>query len=140
MITNFEEYTKELSENERDFILPILVKVLRARTSPDQVITNKEMVEKLWDIKKLKTSEPRVRKIINVIRMTGMAIGLIATGRGYYCTQSETELLNYIESLEQRIASIEVVKDQMHYHLRMMRNKQQTNDVNSNNNGFVECP
>ena len=142
MITNFEEYTKELTENERDFILPVLVKVLRARTTKERVITNKQIVENLEEKLNLITSEPRVRKMINVIRMTGLVIGLIATGKGYYCTKSEEALKVYIESLEQRISSMESLKEQMHYHLRMLKNGQETSEVKSEqgNLGFVECP
>lgn len=139
MITNFEEYTKELTENERDFIMPILVKVLRARRKDNQ-ITNGEMVSKLWEKFNLKTSEPRIRKIISVIRNTGLVVGLIGTAKGYYSTNNKQEILDYIETMEQRKESISMVIDQMHYHLRMLNNNQQTNEVKSSENGFIECP
>ena len=131
MINNFEDYTHELTENERDFILPVLVKVLRARTSKESIITNPEMVDKLDSKLGLKTSEPRIRKIISVIRKTGLIVGLIGTSRGYYTTNNPTEIQKHIDSLHQRRNSIDQLIDQMDYHLRMVNNNQVTNEVKS---------
>jgi hypothetical protein len=137
MITNFEEYTKELTENERDFILPILVKVIRARTK-DNPISNPVIVKNLQDKFNIKTSEPRIRKIIACIRTTGLIVRLVGTSKGYHSTNDRQEILDYIETMEQRKSAISLVIDQMHYHLRMLNNNQQTNEVSSN--GFIECP
>lgn len=118
MINGFEEYTKELNDKEKNEILPILIKVLKARVGKNIAITNKEIVKKLKEVSGIKTTEPRIRKIINAIRMTGAVERLIATSRGYYVSNDPNEIETYIESLIQRAESIQAIANQLNFQLK----------------------
>ena len=107
MITNFEEITKELTEDEKKLV-PIIIKGLNTKTK-DNPIKGADIVNAINENKdrygiKL-FSEPRLRKIINFIRSEGI-LPVMGTSNGYYCTKDRVELLNQIESLTQRAEAI----------------------------------
>ena len=116
MINGFKTQTQELSEYERREVLPRVIKGLKTKVGVENAVTNKTMVEGLKH-RGIKTSGPRMRKIIHEIRITGEIPYLIATSKGYYITRDKSELLNYIESLEQRAASIRAIASQLEYQL-----------------------
>ena len=116
MINGFKTQTQELSEYERREVLPRVIKGLKTKVGVENAVTNKTMVEGLKKLG-IKTSGPRMRKIIHEIRITGEIPYLIATSKGYYITRDKSELLNYIESLEQRAASIRAIACQLEYQL-----------------------
>ena len=116
MINGFKTQTQELSEYERREVLPRVLKGLKTKVGVENAVTNKTMVEGLKKLG-IKTSGPRMRKIIHEIRITGEIPFLIATSKGYYITRDKSELLNYIESLEQRAASIRAIASQLEYQL-----------------------
>lgn len=108
MLTNFEDITQELSEDELS-IVPVLILGFQNRTkenpikAPDVVIKVNEYLRA--NNYKIKLTEPRLRKIVNHIR-TNALLSLIATSNGYYVSNDRQEILNQIESLEQRANSI----------------------------------
>lgn len=53
---------------------------------------------------------PRIRKIVNHLRRSGMVPCLIATSQGYKVATSRGEVLEYLHSLEGRISAIAAVK------------------------------
>ena len=55
--------------------------------------------------KKLNLQGPRLRKIINYIRVKNLHYGLCSCGRGYYTANTLEELEGCVTSLRQRIAS-----------------------------------
>ena len=116
MINGFKTQTQELSEYERQKVLPIVVAGLKRRVGAENAVTNKTMVEGLKKAG-IKTSGPRMRKIIHEIRITGEIPYLIATSKGYYITRDKVELRDYIESLHQRADSIRAIADQLAYQL-----------------------
>ena len=63
------------------------------------------MVSALKD-KGYKTSEPRIRKMINIIRQTGIIRNLIASNKGYWIEHSLSERRKYAETMRQRADSI----------------------------------
>ena len=107
MITNFEEITKELTEDEKKLV-PIIIKGLSTKTkdnpikAADIVIAINSQKDKLG-IKLF--SEPRLRKIINFIRSEGI-LPVMGTSNGYYCTKDRAELQSQIESLTHRAEAI----------------------------------
>jgi flagellar capping protein FliD len=109
MIKGFEEFTGELSEYEEEFILPVVHEFLCAAIGKDRAITNKEMVQQLKFVD-LKTSGPRVRHIIHILRVSDTISQLIATSDGYYITNDPDELKNYLDSLDERIKHISKVR------------------------------
>lgn len=106
MVTNFEDITKELSDEECKYIY-LLVTGFQKRTkdnpikAPDLIKSiNKFVADNRPDIKK-KLSEPRLRKLCNYIR-THSLIPLIATSNGYYVSYDKEEIQNQIQSLMDR--------------------------------------
>ena len=53
---------------------------------------------------------PRLRKVINHIRTNDLLPGLVATSEGYYLATSETELMDYEDSLRGREEAIKAVR------------------------------
>lgn len=108
MLTNFEDITQELSEDELS-IVPVLILGFQNRTkenpikAPNVVIKVNEYLRA--NNYKIKLTEPRLRKIVNHIR-TNALLPLIATSNGYYVSNDRQEILNQIESLEQKANSI----------------------------------
>jgi len=109
MITNFEKITEELTIDEQK-IVNILVKRFREKQGRQNEITNKKIVAALWNHYQIKTTEPRIRKIINFIRIRSLLPGLIATSSGYYLTANPKELETYIQSLKDREEAIRAVR------------------------------
>ena len=108
MITNFEELTKELTEDEKKLV-PVLIKGFHKK-SKDNPIKAPEIVAAINQRKlqiglKANFSEVRLRKIVNFIRAEGI-LPLIATLNGYYCTNDKEEIKSQIESLTQRAEAI----------------------------------
>ena len=108
MITNFEEVTKELSDDEKVFLKP-LINGFKCHDkdspikAPDIVIAmNKWATEKGV---KTKFSEVRLRKLVNLIRSHSL-LPLIATDKGYYCCYSHDEIKKQVASLTERAGSI----------------------------------
>jgi hypothetical protein len=109
MITNFEDLTGELSDEEIKLV-PILIKGFKKRTI-DNPIKDPEIrtsinatLDKLGLKKKL--SSVRLRKLVHYIR-TESLIPLIATSKGYYVSYDEEVIKGQIKSLEQRARSIQ---------------------------------
>lgn len=108
MINGFKKETCELTKEELK-ILELVCKSLAVKIGASKTVTNKKMVEGLANYG-IKTSAPRIRKIINYIRVNGLVNNLIATSKGYYVAETKDEILNYIQSLEQRENSIRSVR------------------------------
>lgn len=94
MIKGFNSETAPLTEYEESVILPIVLRGLRNKVGKANAVTNRTIVQRL-NIAGHTTTEPRIRKIINHIRMTDLLPGLIATSGGYFLATSESELLDY---------------------------------------------
>lgn len=107
MIKNFEEITKEMTQDEKKLV-PVIIKGLSTKTK-DNPIKGAEIVSAInsqkdkYGIKLF--SEPRLRKIVNFIR-TESILPLMGTSNGYYCTKDRAELESQIESLTQRSEAI----------------------------------
>jgi hypothetical protein len=107
MIKNFEEITKEMTQDEKKLV-PLIIRGLSTRTK-ENPIKGAEIVSAInsqkdkYGIKLF--SEPRLRKIVNFIR-TESILPLMGTSNGYYVTQDRTELESQIESLTQRAEAI----------------------------------
>jgi len=110
MINGFEDQTEPLTEYEESEILPHIVRGLRLKVGKAMSVTNKAIVEGMKRNLGLKITEPRVRKIINHIRVNDLVPCLIATSQGYYIAESEQELKDYEESLLGREEAIRSVR------------------------------
>lgn len=108
MIKGFDQETQPLNDYETGVLLPLLVSGLRTKVGRGSAVTNKHIVNALKGTCKL--NDARVRKIINHIRTNDLIPGLIATSDGYFIAESETELLDYEESLKGREDAIRAVR------------------------------
>lgn len=109
MIKNFDNETAPLSEYEESVILPLVLRGLKTKIGKKNAVTNRTIVQRL-NIAGHTTTEPRIRKIINHIRMSDLLPGLIATSGGYFLATSEAELMDYEESLLGREDAIKQVR------------------------------
>ena len=110
MIQGFSEQTKPLTDYEVKVILPLIVQGLHGKVGKYKAITNKAMCSALKSYG-CKIDSPRIRKIINHIRLSGMVIGLIATSEGYYIAD--------LRSLEGREGAIHAVRKSLEKQLQL---------------------
>lgn len=108
MIKGFEQQTHELTDDEQAMVAPI-VSGLRTKINKENAITNGEMCRSMR-AHGYKITPVRMRKIIHHIRVNGLVKCLVSTSKGYYITGDIREGADYVKSLEQRIASIEQVR------------------------------
>jgi len=105
MITGFEEFTHDLTEYEKNVLLPLLISGTKNHQGKQDPIINKDAVIALKS-KGYKITEARFRKLMHVIRVSGMVKGVIATSKGYYVATCRDDYMNYIQSLTERIRHI----------------------------------
>ena len=106
MITSFEKQTHKVTDYEQDTILPLLVNGLSKKIGKDNSVTNSAICKSLTS-KGYIISEPRVRKLIFLIRKNGLVPCLIASSKGYWVTNDIKEINDWISSLKSRINAIE---------------------------------
>lgn len=107
MITNFEEFTHELTDHERNNVVPWVTTELSHRVGKENAISNKKLVS----ICPHKTSGPRIRKIIHALRTSGRIKFLLANSTGYYRSDNPTEIEDWIKSAYERASSIREVAE-----------------------------
>lgn len=113
MITNFEEITENLTEEEKD-LLPYLKKVLNKFSNRENAIKSENLcdiinqvyiMENGFDSMKKPMNGVRLRKLVNHSRREGI-IPIIATSEGYFITFDQTEIEKQIKSLKERANGI----------------------------------
>lgn len=108
MIQNFEEITQTLTPEERKLI-PLIIQGMEKYTKKNpikepQII--KSLNERLSSLGlSKKVTGARLRKLVNFIRRHGLA-PIISTSRGYYTSWDKQEILNQINSLNDRAEGI----------------------------------
>jgi pyrrolidone-carboxylate peptidase len=120
MISGFSDITYDLNDYEVKTLLPTIVAKLSNNKGKQRAATNKKICEYLGS-RGFKASEPRVRKIINLIRNENIIPGLIATSAGYYVTDDVEELEKYVESLAQRSSEIERVRKSFLNYIQILK-------------------
>jgi len=109
-IKGFEKYTEELNDYERDTLLPAMVLGMESKIGKDLAIKNGTAISRM---KKggFKITEARFRKIMHIIRVSGMIQGIVATSEGYYIASTSEEWEDYIQSITERVKHIEALRD-----------------------------
>jgi len=113
MIAGFEEQTQALNDQELIIarkIISAIEGLYRKYGEDDSLITNKQLREWLAN-NGYKVSDARIRKIINTIRLKGWLPQLAATSKGYYICTDRQKQIDYINSLNSRVASILAVRN-----------------------------
>lgn len=105
MLQGWERETHDFTEFEYETILPIIIKGLSKKIGKENAVTNIKMVSALSE-RGIRTSEPRIRKIINFIRQKGIIRNLIASNKGYWIENSLEARKKYAETMMQRADSI----------------------------------
>ena len=119
MIEGFEEETASLSEYELKLVA-IFVRGLQTKVGLMSAITGREMI-KAMTASGYKVNGPRVRKIINYIRMHGLVDRLVANNAGYYVSEDEDELRRYAESLRSRANAINAIRERIESQIAAMQ-------------------
>ena len=109
-IKNFEEITHNLHETELNMI-PLFLAGFENKIGKHNAITNKEIIAGFKSRYNVKLTPPRIRKIINHIRVNQLIKNLCSTSKGYFIAQDENELAEYLESLDNRINEITRVRN-----------------------------
>jgi len=109
MISGFEDFTYELTEEERGVFLPRLVEHLdlvkkQGNTGPSHSMTNKDLAVAIGlpDT----GSGPRMRKLIHAVRVERLVTALCSGASGYYLAENLQQLEYCLLSIRQRIRSI----------------------------------
>jgi hypothetical protein len=108
MITNFENITYKLTEEEKNFI-PFLISGFEnhGKENPikaEDIVIKINAQKSKYNLKKDFTPE-RMRKMCNLIRTQGI-IPLCATSKGYFVSYALKDINSQIKSLQQRADAI----------------------------------
>jgi hypothetical protein len=106
MITSFEDQTHELTQYEKEVLLPLMIAGFNTKVGVEKCITNPEICRSLKE-KGYEISEPRVRKLVFYIRHNNLVPKLIASSKGYWIATDKTEISTWINSLEGRISALQ---------------------------------
>lgn len=124
MINGFEKYTGELTDEERKTILPLTTLFLMEALDEEKALTNKLICQMVFNQYGIKTTQPRIRKVIHEIRVNGYLNCLMSNSKGYFITTDPDKLESYVDSLKQRINSISDVHFAMSRDLNNITNDQ----------------
>lgn len=117
MITGFSEQTKPLSDYEREVLVPIVANGMLWHQGRKNAVTSSQICQSLRR-KGFKIDGPRLRKVMNHIRINGLVGCVIAKSEGYWVSDDTNEIREYIQSLEERASSIMAVSGALSGQLR----------------------
>ena len=106
MINGFKEQTEPLNDYERDILLPVIVRGLQTKIGRKNAITNAQMIVALKNAGYHSVSQPRIRKVINFIRIQGLITNLIASKAGYWVENDIQERRKYVQGVKDRAQSM----------------------------------
>ena len=135
MIVDFEKQTKDLTDYEKEILLPIILKCLRKHVGKEKAVSNAVICSKMQE-KGYNITEVRTRKIINHIRINFLIECLVASGKGYYVANTESEMRRYIMSLECREGAIAAMRMALEEQLERMKK----GPVENNSDGSQSSP
>lgn len=108
MLPGFEDITFSLTESEMQWAVQI-ANGLSKRIGPENAITSDEIIKSYLEKRSVKLTGPRIRKIVNYIRMHDMVPCLVASSKGYYVTNDPKDLQRYAASLTGRAQAIQAL-------------------------------
>lgn len=102
MITNFENITAPLSEEEH-LLVPIIIRNMKKYTSANPI--KEPQIVAGMKMHGHKFSGALLRKLVNHIRGNGLA-AIIATSKGYFTSDDNGEILQQIQSMRDRASAM----------------------------------
>ena len=120
MIRNFEEITANLTPEE-EALVPIIVKRFKDKPGKENVVTNPKMIEGIRIHFGIELTEPRIRKIVQFIRLNNILPGLVGTSKGYFYAENESDIELWIDSMKQRENAIRASREIAEQHLAFLR-------------------
>ena len=108
-LLRFEPETTKLTEYELKLV-PIVVNIMKSRLGRENAITNKNLVNRMSKLGFSSITPERMRKLINHIRIYDLLNCLVASSKGYYISNDEKEISDYIDSLRGREEAIRAVR------------------------------
>lgn len=135
-MANRKPQLKELNDEEKDLLLPVLIKFLETKTNDLVHYTGDEIVEAFNERKerikfKGTFNKQRLMKLTNYIRANQLTM-LMSDHSGYWVTKDEAVILEVIASLLHRIESQKAAVDGLKRLLSEIRLEKQKD--------FVEDP
>ena len=121
MITLFENITEDLTDYERETLVPMLIDTLRFKTASNKVST-KTLCD-WFRASGVKMHPTRIRKMVAYIRQTNAVRPsvLIGTSDGYYLSGEVGEIELQVESLRQRARKINQAADSIEAQLMSIK-------------------
>ena len=108
MIQGFEKETAPLNDYEMDVLLPVIVRGLLLRVGKSRRVSSTAIIDGMTGAK-YRLDGPRLRKIINFIRMNDIIVGLVSDGKGYYVATTASEIDECIASLQGRVDATQAI-------------------------------
>lgn len=126
MINNFEEYTFELTSEEK-FVMETIAKRFNTLKGKRNIVTGEQIRIGIKNNLQIDFNESRIRKMIQYIRLNNIVMGLVATSKGYYVAESVDEIQQWVDSLKSRENAIREIREIAERQIEAMKSKfQQT--------------
>ncbi len=110
MIKNFEEYTHELTSEER-IVVQTIIRRFESRKGKENIVTGEQIRDGINKNLNVNFDGVRIRKMIQFIRTNDLIAGLIATSKGYFVAKTAEEIEDWIESLKSRENAIRTIRE-----------------------------
>lgn len=108
-----------LDQYESTTVLPRVVSGFYSIAKTGHTITNAKIVA-LLQKEGIKTTDTRIRKVINHIRTHDLVIGLCASSDGYWVERDPAKFMEYIKSVDGRIESIQNMRNKLYQQYKKM--------------------
>jgi hypothetical protein len=105
MIVGFEDYTMDLTEEERGFARQ-MYRYMKDKFNDGLPVTNRKIQEAMLMKHGFEVTAPRIRKIIAWMHINGHLPRLVASSNGYSWAEDDKALIDYAASLKGRREAI----------------------------------
>ncbi len=121
MLTLFKNITEEITSLERDTLVPLLISILTLSHEEKRITGNQLCI--WFKAQGHNVSAPRLRKMINYIRVRNMLAPavVIGAGNGYFITTDTGIIEDQIESIKGRMDSMNAFIDTMQAQLQTLK-------------------
>lgn len=113
MIAGFDSITSQLDEYEKSTVLPRIVSGLSLLRQSGKTLSSTRIIERLYK-EGITLSGPRLRKIINHIRINHLIRGIVADDKGYWVANKPEQILEYLDGLDSRIEAITAMRNALY--------------------------